>query len=234
MAKQSGRAGRRAAVPFDPYLFERLASTGQAYTLEQTFRRIYQHNHWGAEQRSGAGASRAQTAIVLSELAGLIRELDIKVLLDLPCGDFSWMRDLAADDVSYIGGDIVSAVIDINKARFGTPFRTFQVLDLTRDPLPTADLLLCRDCLVHLSFADAHAALANVSRAPIRYFLTTTFPDCSRNDDIVSGDWRVINLELPPFNLPPPLRLIGERCSEANGLFADKSLALYRVQDLPR
>jgi hypothetical protein len=234
MAKQSEPTGRRAAVPFDPYLFERLASAGQTYTLEHTFRRIYEHNHWGAAQRSGAGASRGQTAIVLSELAELIRELDIKVLLDLPCGDFSWMRDLATDELSYIGGDIVSAVIDINNARFGTPARTFEVLDLTRDPLPAADLLLCRDCLVHLSFDDARAALANVSRAPIRYFLTSTFPDCSRNDDIVSGDWRVINLELPPFNLPPPLRLMGEQCSEANGLFADKSLALYLVQDLPR
>jgi hypothetical protein len=234
MTKHSQQTGRRSAVPFDPYLFERLASAGEAYTLEHTFRRIYEHNHWGAEQRSGAGASRGQTAIVLSELAGLIREFDIKILLDLPCGDFSWMQDLAADEVSYIGGDIVTAVIDINNARFGTPFRRFQVLDLTRDPLPAADLLLCRDCLVHLSFDDARAALANVSRAPIRYFLTSTFPDCSRNDDIVSGDWSVINLELAPFNLPPPLRLIAEQCSEADGLFADKSLALYRVQDLPR
>jgi hypothetical protein len=234
MAKPSEPTGRRTAVPFDPYLFERLAAGGQTHALDDTFRRIYENNHWGAEQRSGAGASRVQTAIVLSELAALLRELQINVLLDVPCGDFSWMQHLAAHEVSYIGGDIVSSVIEINNVQFGSSFRTFQVLDLTRDPLPAADLLLCRDCLVHLSFGDALAALANVARAPITYFLTSTFPDCSRNDDIVTGDWRVINLALPPFNLPPPLRLICEQCSEANGLFADKSLALYRVADLYR
>ena len=234
MAKRSEPTGRRTAVPFDPYLFERLAAGGQTHTLDETFRRIYEDNHWGAEQRSGAGASRGQTAMVLSELTALLRELHINVLLDVPCGDFSWMQHLAAHEVSYIGGDIVSSVIEINNAHFGSSSRTFQVLDLTRDPLPAADLLLCRDCLVHLSFGDALAALANVARAPIKYFLTTTFPDCSRNDDIVTGDWRVTNLAVPPFNLPPPLRLICEQCSEANGLFADKSLALYRVEDLPR
>jgi hypothetical protein len=234
MAKPSEPGGRRTAVPFDPYLFERLAAGGRTHTLEDTFRRIYENNHWGAEQRSGAGASRGQTAVVLSELAALLRELHINVLLDVPCGDFSWMQHLAAQEVSYIGGDIVPGVIAMNNVRFASSSRTFQVLDLTRDALPAADLLLCRDCLVHLSFADALAALANVAHAPIRYFLTSTFPDCSHNDDIVSGDWRVINLSLPPFNLPPPLRLIGEQCSEANGLFSDKSLALYRVEDLPR
>jgi hypothetical protein len=57
----------------------------------------------------------------------------------------------------------------------------------------------------------------------------------SRSADLASVDViRVINLALPPFNLPPPLRLICEQCSEANGLFADRSLALYRVADLYR
>jgi hypothetical protein len=188
MAKPSEPTGRRTAVPFDPYLFERLAAGGQTHARDDTFRRIYENNHWGAEQRSGTGASCVQTAIVLSELAGLLRELQIYVLLDVPCGDFSWMQHLAAHEVSYIGGDIVSSVIEINNVQFGSSFRTFQVLDLTRDPLPAADLLLCRDCLVHLSFGDALAALANVARAPITYFVTSTFPDCSRNDDIVTGD----------------------------------------------
>ena len=108
------------------------------------------------------------------------------------------------------------------------------MLDLTRDALPPADLLLCRDCLVHLSYADIRRALANVARSGIPYVLTTTFPGAKANEDIVTGDWRVINLEAAPFGFPPPLHLLNEGCTEAGGLFADKSLGLWRTEALAR
>ena len=36
--------------------------------------------------------------------------------------------------------------------------------DITRDPLPRADAILCRDCLVHLSFANIAAAVDQFQR----------------------------------------------------------------------
>ena len=103
----------------------------------------------------------------------------------------------------------------------------------TGSPLPSADLLLCRDCLVHLSFQDAGQALANIRRSTIGYLLTTTFPGEADNQDIVTGDWRPLNLERPPFSFPAPLDRIKEGCTEAGGRFGDKSLALWAVADLP-
>jgi hypothetical protein len=103
-----------------------------------------------------------------------------------------------------------------------------------QDPLPEADLLLCRDCLVHLSFADIGRALSNVLRSGLPYLLTTTFPECEVNEDIVTGDWRPLNLELEPFGFPPPSELLNERCSEAGGLFADKSLGLWQLAELTK
>jgi hypothetical protein len=85
---------------------------------------------------------------------------------------------------------------------------------------------------VHLSFADIHRALSNVRRSRITYLVTTTFPGCEVNEDIVTGDWRPLNLELEPFGFPGPSELLNEGCSEAGGLFADKSLGLWRVADL--
>jgi hypothetical protein len=43
------------------------------------------------------------------------------------------------------------------------------------------------------------------------------------------GDWRPLNLCAPPFNFPPPLRII----HEPYRAFTDKSLGLWRVADLP-
>lgn len=219
---------RRTTVPFDPFHFENEARAGRRYSTEDTFRAIYRTNHWGASERSGAGASVDQAAAVLTALTALIDRLHIRTLLDVPCGDFAWMRHLQAD-VSYIGGDVLPELIDANQRQWGGAARRFAVIDLLKDDLPAADLLLCRDCLVHFSFADVHAALANVRRAGCPWLLTTTFPGCAENEEIITGDWRPLNLQLPPFNLPPPALLIDEQCTEAGNVFTDKSLGLWRV-----
>jgi hypothetical protein len=52
------------------------------------------------------------------------------------------------------------------------------------------------------------------------------------NHWITTGDWRLLNLEKPPFNFPKPLQLLNEQCSEGGYQFRDKSLGLWRVQDI--
>ena len=66
--------------------------------------------------------------------------------------------------IPYIGADIVEALPRENEKRFGGPQsnRRFVHLDLTRDPLPRADAVLCRDCLVHLSFEHIFRAIDNI------------------------------------------------------------------------
>ena len=219
---------RRTSVPFDPFFFEREADAGRRYSTEEAFRKIYASNHWGASERSGAGASVEQAATVLTQLASLIEQFEIRTLLDVPCGDFAWMRHLQAD-VRYIGGDVLPELTEANQQRWGGPSRSFSTIDLLKDDLPAADLLLCRDCLVHFSFADAAAALRNAGRASVTWLLTTTFPHCTSNEDIVTGDWRPLNLQLPPFNLPAPQLLINEQCTEGGDTFSDKSLGLWRI-----
>jgi hypothetical protein len=133
---------------------------------------------------------------------------------------------------SYIGADLLAELVEPLQMTYTSARHRFLVLDLTRDPLPKADLLVCRDCLVHLSFADCRRALGNVLRSGIRYLLTTTFSECEVNEEIATGDWRPLNLEREPFAFPPPAELMNERCTEAGGAFADKSLGLWRTADL--
>ena len=223
----------REPLPFDVAYFRKLAERGIRYPAREVFTRIHESNHWsGSASRSGQGSDGGQTAEVAAALTRLVAAYGVRVLLDLPCGDFNWMKsvDLAID--RYIGGDIVPEIIALNRKEHGSAGREFMVLDITEGPLPDADLLLCRDCLVHLSNEDATRALDAIRRSSIRLLLATTFTECERNQEIVTGDWRIINLEKAPFNLPPPLELINEHCTEGGGTYADKSLGLWRVADL--
>lgn len=221
---------RRTHVPFDPYYFDKQAREGVTRPLAEIFDYIYRTNHWsGPDSVSGEGASLDQTYVLQDQLPVLLQSLGIQTLLDAPCGDYSWMQTLDLPVTTYIGADIVASLVRENQTDYGSPQRQFVHLDITCDPLPPADLLLCRDCLVHFSFADIERTLVNMKASGIPYLLTTTFPACSENEDIITGDWRVLNLERSPFDLPPPLQLINEGCTEGGGLFADKSLGLWET-----
>lgn len=223
-------SNRRQHVPFDPYYFEKQKKEGKKLSMQKTFSEIHHKNHWkGEESISGEGSSRKQTDLLITRLPEILREYGIDTMLDLPCGDFSWMKHLDLPITSYIGADIVPELIADNEEKYANAQRRFTTLDITSDSLPEADLLFCRDCLVHLSFADIHQALANIRSHNISYLFTTTFLLCQTNEDITTGDWRPLNLETDPFNLPEPTLIISEQCTEGEGLYQDKSMALWEV-----
>src|SRR5438552_4004881 len=75
------------------------------------FDRIYHRNRWGDwESASGSGSNLAQTRVVRRVLPLLVEELGCRSLLDIPCGDYFWMKMLDMD-IDYTGGDIVPALI---------------------------------------------------------------------------------------------------------------------------
>jgi SAM-dependent methyltransferase len=225
---------RRYAVPFDPDFFAQRAAEGENLPPIAAFRHAYATNLWSEpESRSGPGSSLAQTAAIRRFLPDLCRRLALRTLLDLPCGDFHWMASIDIAPVAYIGADFLPELIEANERRYAQPGREFRVLDLLTSSLPSVDLILCRDCLVHLSFSDVERAIANIRAARPTYLLTTTFPEQRTNEEIRTGDWRPLNLQAPPFHWPPPEELLVEECTEGNGLFADKSLGLWRVDALP-
>ncbi|MGZ7042433.1 MAG: class I SAM-dependent methyltransferase, partial [Thermoanaerobaculia bacterium] len=198
------------------------------------FEKIFRERSWGSdESRSGPGSTRDRAAAFVPDLLALLKRLEIRTLLDAPCGDFNWAKPIADAVDAYTGVDVVPELIDANgQSAAGTALR-FLCADLTRDPLPRADLILCRDCLVHFSFADIRAAIRNFRRSDATYLLTTTFADPDRrNEDIDSGGWRPLNLERPPFDFPTPLATVDERCEHTGGIYRDKRLALWSLQSL--
>lgn len=176
----------------------------------QVFTDVYHGRHWTcAESVSGGGSSRAAAEPLIRALPGALAELDVKVLLDAPCGDFNWMSqvDLSALD-EYIGADIVEPLVEQLRREHGRDGRRFIHLDIIEDPLPDADAMLCRDCLIHLTHAQVGAVLENVRRSSIRWFMANTYPDVRLNADIITGEARPLHLCHAPFDLPAPHRII--------------------------
>jgi SAM-dependent methyltransferase len=198
------------------------------------FDTIYRTRAWeGTESRSGRGSTLAETAVIREVLPALGTQFAIRTMLDIPCGDGSWMSQVGIKLERYIGADIVEDLVSECRARSRqrTELLQFLRLDLIHDPLPRVDLVVCRDCLVHLSFADALQALDNIQTSGSQYLLTTTFPG-RKNSDIATGEWHVIDLEAKPFRFPPPLLLFNEQCVDPPG-YSDKSMGLWRIADLP-
>jgi len=199
------------------------------------FSEVYRKNVWGeSETRSGSGSGLEQTSMIREKLPALVKSLGARSLLDLPCGDLHWIKrvDLGID--AYIGGDIVRDLIEQNRESYGDPKRTFLVFDVTKEKLPKLDLILCRDCLGHLSFKDIQSAVWNFVRSESTYLLTTTFPKLDVNRDIRTGGWRRVNLQNPLFNFPEPVEFINEGCTERDGAYADKSLGLWKLSTIRR
>lgn len=223
----------RPAVPAHERFVQRAAEL-KHLDLRARFARIYETNLWGSEASvSGSGSVHEQTAAIRAKLPVLLSELKVRSMLDIPCGDFGWMRELDLSLISYTGADIVPDLITRHQREFSTTGRNFVVLDLTHDRLPAVDLVFCRDCLVHLSFQNIWKAISNLKESGSRWLLTTTFSDNQHNADIEDGDWRLLNLERSPFCFPPPVALLREECTEHEGAYADKSLGLWAIADLP-
>jgi SAM-dependent methyltransferase len=201
---------------------------------KDVFTDIYRNNRWGnKESVSGPGSTLEQTAVLIEQLPQLLKRLEAKSMLDIPCGDFNWMSKVAMPGVQYTGADIVEELVQRNQQNHASPTRQFLHLNLVSTPLPKVDLVFCRDCLVHLSFKDIASAIDNIKRSGATYLMATTFPGMSSNPDIVTGDFRPVNLQIAPFHFPQALCTLTEQCTEGAGAHSDKAMSIWRVADLP-
>jgi 2-polyprenyl-3-methyl-5-hydroxy-6-metoxy-1,4-benzoquinol methylase len=202
---------------------------------ERLFTRLSnRESSWGGKESvSGRGSDTDQTRLLVQELSELFAEFGVHSILDLPCGDFSWFRRIVLPErVAYVGADINRQLIESNRRHHQMPNVQFRRLDVISDVLPNADVVLCRDCLIHLSNGDALSALKNICRTGSKYLVTTTYTSRIENKNIVTGGFRPLNLQISPFVLPPPIKLITEGCTHDNGKYWDKSLGVWMISDV--
>jgi len=189
------------------------------------FEAYYQGPGWNCpESKSGPGSTLEATKAVREALPGIFRRYGVTSVVDVPCGDFNWMRHVDLNGIDYRGFDIVEQLIAANNVRYGTSHIDFSVWDIMSAPPPKADLLICRDLLFHYTNRMAVKGLTNLRASGATYLLTSTFPTVSENKELFATGWfRPINLQRPPFNVPPPLELILEEPERG------KALGLWKI-----
>jgi 2-polyprenyl-3-methyl-5-hydroxy-6-metoxy-1,4-benzoquinol methylase len=194
-------------------IIKRRLATANSQTTElyKTFEKIFEENEWGSsESRSGPGSELLGTRKLRKKLPKLWKQYGIKTVLDVPCGDYNWMKTINKNDIHYTGGDIVKKIVDNNNKLYGSKNVDFIEIDIRKDELPKVDMILCKDCLQHLSIENVCKTLKNFKRSGSKYLMVTSYPLTSKNWDINDGDCRPLNLLIEPFNLSAPLCKIHE------------------------
>ena len=171
------------------------------------------------------------TRLIRPALREFFVDNGVKVLCDAPCGDADWIADISDCLDLYLGFDIVEPLIIRNMRNHRAPNKLFKFADIIEDVLPRADAILCRDCLVHLPLEAGKQAIENFKKSGSTYLIATTFKDRTENPEVRIGGWRPVNLTLPPYNLPEPMKLMPE-IDNPKSRFRDKSLGIWAIADL--
>lgn len=177
--------------------------TGSDPTFE-VFRQIYASNLWRGG--SGPGSEVAASEAYRRVLDAILRAADVNSVVDAGCGDWQFSCLVDWSRTRYLGVDIVPELIDHHRQAYSSNGIEFRAVDIRTRPLPRADLLVCKDVLQHWDVESIRAFLSRNLRR-YRYALITNDvasihvePEML-NGEIPVGDWRPLDLELPPFGM---------------------------------
>lgn len=170
--------------------------------MKEIFERIIRQRQW-RDVLCGTGSTMHFTEPLRQNLKSFLEKHKIKSMLDAPCGDYSWMSQTKLPSkFKYIGADIVNDLIVANQTAY--PKVEFCCLDISQDPLPTVDLLFCRDCLIHFSIVDIQRTFKNIVDSKIEYVMLTNYHELKMGD-ISTGQFRGTNFFQAPFNFESPI-----------------------------
>ncbi|WP_255573031.1 class I SAM-dependent methyltransferase [Hanstruepera marina] len=173
---------------------------------------IYDQHLWGGKDHdfySGEGSHRALIVkpYIDSVRAFLQSHENSLTVCDLGCGDFNIGKQLTPFTKSYVGVDIVDALIKRNQKLYHNDHINFACQDISKDELPQADCIILRQVLQHLSNAEIQNILKKLT-AYQYIILTEHLPmgDFIPNQDIISGQGirlkhnSGVDITQPPFN----------------------------------
>lgn len=176
--------------------------------VERAFTQVYKHGIWGRDEDgrgfSGVGSTFQATTEYIPFLEEFIRTHDIKSIVDLGCGDWMFSQYVDWGDAQYLGIDTVKEVIERNQSRYSSSNVNFMHADILDIEIPEADLILCKDVMIHLTNEDIALLLEKMQRC--KHCLITNDIDASTlsgtNYPISrGGNFRTVDLTIPPFEM---------------------------------
>jgi SAM-dependent methyltransferase len=170
--------------------------------MRERFENIYATGEWGTNNGSGLGAMPKWTKPYRRFIQRFLRSQDVRSVVDVGCGDWQSSALMDWSGVDYLGLDIVPSLIERNAARYGKPNIRFRVRTRHTDPLPSADLFLCKDVMQHWSdraIKEFLPLLQGFKHVLILNELATSGRTPHR--DIPDGGFRPLDLTQPPYNV---------------------------------
>jgi len=174
---------------------------------EKVFSEIYENGWWGFNEEgkgfSGIGSTLHNNEVYISFIQDFVKKNKIKTIVDAGCGDWTFSKEVDWGDAEYLGLDVVKSVIDEDIRKYSSDKIKFKQFDLLTEPLPPADLLICKDVLMHLTNGDIQNFLTKIKNYKHCLF-THNIADVDQsnvNKEINRGWFRELDLTAPPFNL---------------------------------
>ena len=202
------------------------------------FNSIYKSNHWNKHKKfdlnqsySGPGSipNSIQTNNLILELQKFFKENNIKNILDAPCGDCAWIKQIFETEIKYTGIDIVDELINKNKLIFkSNPNIKFYCKDLTEySDFNGYDFILMRDFFIHLPLPKIKKILINLKNSNCKYFAFNNYESVYLNKEISTGQHRKVNVMIKPFNFDTPHFMIQEIINQ-NTSDKDNFIYIYK------
>ncbi len=177
---------------------------------EKVFNHIYERGLWGKDQsgkgNSGPGSSLEQGRPFIEYIQNFLdRTSDVRSIVDIGCGDWVLGQAINWGDRDYIGIDVVESLILRHQSLFGSDKIHFVHLDVTTNDLPSGDLVICKDVLMHLPNAAVFDLLSKLKKFKYCLFINdvSSLTGGTSNGNVSLGGYRPIDLTLSPFFLKP-------------------------------
>lgn len=213
--------------------------------LSQAFDEVYKRGMWKqGNSLSGVGSEGRLAERYVAFVKQYAVRHNLRTVVDAGAGDFSVGSHLAPAFERYMALDVSAHIIGVNRQRYvGRRWAhvTFDVADMTVMKFPSADLILIRQVMQHLTNAQIELALKNLEASSWRRVLITDevfLPtgNKSPNVDLPSHSVRTraglgsgVFIDKPPFNRQA--NRIAEIYDTADGTATDTGLL---VQELIR
>lgn len=196
--------------------------------MEDIFTRIFKSNAWGCKETpSGPGSTIDACAGIIKKLPFWIDLHSVQTIVDLGCGDFHWMTQVDLSSVEYEGYDIVKEAVDA-ASRYAASNILFHHADIVKMQIPSVDLVICKDVLIHLPESDVLTVLDSIRASGSRLLASTTAPGWNNmfRHGLKPGEFCPMDLEAEPFSLGAPLDTVEVPRKEGNPA---KFLALWSL-----
>lgn len=172
---------------------------------KQTFENIYTNKVWNNGDTnvplSGPGSSLECTHEISNMLNEFIYNYNIKNILDLGCGDLTWISNtpfFKDNSIQYTGVDIVEFLVDKHKEKY--PERKFYNGDIIHYNFNFSELIIIRDVTFHLRNNEILELFNNIKNK-FKYIAITSSITNINSDNLNEYHFSLKNIHIEPFNI---------------------------------